>query len=32
MDWRKLLMGFSKQFAAHVKAKGDFASGMTCFV
>lgn len=32
MDWRKLLIGFAKQFAAHVKAKGDFASGTTCFV
>ena len=32
MDWRKLLMGFAKQFAAHVKAKGDFVSGTTCFV
>lgn len=32
MDWRKLLMGFSKQFAAHVKTKGDFASATTCFV
>ena len=26
MDWRKLLMGFANQFAAHVKASGDFAS------
>ncbi len=32
MDWRKLLMGFAKQFAAHVKGSGDFASGITCFV
>jgi len=32
MDWRKLLMGFAKQFAAHVKASGDFAPGITCFV
>lgn len=32
MDWRKLLMGFAKQFAAHVKASGDFASRITCFV
>jgi len=32
MDWRKLLMCFAKQFAAHVKASGDFASGTTCFV
>lgn len=32
MDWRKLLIGFAKQFVAHVKAKGDSASGTTCFV
>ncbi len=32
MDWRKLLLGFAKQFAAHVKAKGDYPSGTTCFV
>jgi hypothetical protein len=32
MNWRKLLMGFAKQFALHVKAKGDSASGTTCFV
>ena len=32
MDWRKLLMGFAKQFAAHLKDKGDFVSGTTCFV
>ena len=32
MDWRKLLMAFAKQFAAHVKAKGDSVSGVTCFV
>jgi hypothetical protein len=32
MDWRKLLMGFAKQFAWQVKAKGDFVSGTTCFV
>ena len=32
MDWRKLLLGFAKQFAAHVKAKGDYLSGTTCFV
>lgn len=32
MDWRKLLMAFAKQFASHVKAKGDPASGVTCFV
>jgi hypothetical protein len=32
MNWRNLLMGFAKQFALHVKAKGDSASGTTCFV
>ena len=32
MDLRKLLMGFAKQFAAHVSAKGDSASGTNCFV
>ncbi|MBC8321485.1 MAG: transposase [Bacteroidetes bacterium] len=32
MDWRKLLMGFAKQFAAHVKAKGDLNPGISCFV
>lgn len=32
MDWRKLLIGFAKQFASHVKAKGDSASGTACFV
>lgn len=32
MDWRKLLLGFAKQFAWHVKAKGDPVSGTTCFV
>jgi len=32
MDWRKLLLGFAKQFAAHVKAKGDHLSETTCFV
>ena len=32
MDWRKLLMGFAKQFTAHVRAKGDFATGTNCFV
>jgi len=32
MDWRKLLIGFAKQFAAHVKAKGDLAPKTTCFV
>jgi len=32
MNWRKLLMGFAKQFIAHAKAKGDHNSGVTCFV
>lgn len=32
MDWRKLLLGFAKQFASQVKAKGDFVSGVTCFI
>ncbi|MBW6535985.1 MAG: transposase [Mariniphaga sp.] len=32
MDWRKLLLGLAKQFAAHVRAKGDYLSGTTCFV
>lgn len=32
MDWRKLLMGFAKQFTMHVKAKGDLTSSTTCFV
>ncbi len=32
MDWRKLLMGFAKQFVAQAKSKGDATSGATCFV
>jgi hypothetical protein len=32
MDWRKLLMGFARQFASHIKAKGDNTPGVTCFV
>jgi hypothetical protein len=32
MDWRKLLMGFAKQFVGHVKAKGDYLSEITCFI
>ena len=32
MDWRKLLMGFAKQFVAQAKSKGDATSGPTCFV
>jgi hypothetical protein len=32
MDWRKLLMGFAKQFRAQASTKGDNATGVTCFV
>jgi len=32
MNWRKLLMSFAKQFANHVKSKGEHTSGVTCFV
>jgi hypothetical protein len=32
MYWRKLLLGFAKQFASQVKSKGDSLSGATCFV
>ena len=32
MDWRKLLMGFAKQFAAQAKSNGDNTPGITCFV
>lgn len=33
MDWRKLLLGFAKQFAGHVKSKGGQTTGsVTCFV
>jgi hypothetical protein len=32
MDWRKLLLGFAKQFAWLVKANGDPVSATTCFV
>jgi hypothetical protein len=32
MDWRKLLLGFAKQFVWQVKAKGDPVSETTCFV
>ncbi|MBK5263417.1 MAG: hypothetical protein JJE17_12755 [Peptostreptococcaceae bacterium] len=32
MDWRKLLIGFAKQFVALAKANGDNAPGVTCFV
>lgn len=32
MNWRKLLIGFAKQFVAQVKANGDNISGVTCFV
>jgi len=32
MDWRKLLIGFAKQFVALAKANGDNTPGVTCFV
>jgi len=32
MNWRNLLMGLAKQFALHVKSKGDSVLGTTCFV
>ena len=32
MDWRKLLMGFAKQFLAQAKSNGDNTPGVTCFV
>jgi hypothetical protein len=32
MNWRKLLIGFAKQFVALAKANGDNTSGVTCFV
>jgi len=32
MDWRRLLLGFAKQFASQVKSKGDSLPGTTCFV
>jgi hypothetical protein len=32
MDWRKLLLGFAKQFIAITKARGDNTPGITCFV
>lgn len=32
MDWRKLLLGFAKQFVQHVKVKGDPISEPTCFI
>ena len=32
MDWRKLLIGFAKQFLKQVKEKGDCSTGATCFV
>ncbi len=32
MDWRKLLVGFTKQFAAHVRVSSDNLSATTCFV
>lgn len=32
MDWRKLLMGFARQFVKHVQEKGGQEPGITCFV
>jgi len=32
MNWRKLLLGFTKQFIHRTKEKGDQNSGITCFV
>lgn len=32
MDWRKLLMGFAKQFLSQAKSNGDNTPGVTCFV
>jgi hypothetical protein len=32
MDWSKLLLGFAKQFARHVKIKGDSVFGTTCLL
>jgi hypothetical protein len=32
MNWRKLLIGFAKQFVAHVKANGDNIRAVSCFV
>jgi len=32
MNWRKLLIGFAKQFVALAKANGDNTSVVTCFV
>lgn len=32
MDWRKLLLGLAKEFKAHVRARGDSISEITCFV
>jgi hypothetical protein len=32
MNWRKLLIGFARQFVKHVEEKGDNNTGITCFV
>ena len=32
MNWRSLLMGMAKQFANHVRDKGDVSTGVKCFV
>lgn len=32
MNWRNLLIGFTKQFFAHVKSKGEVLSRINCFV
>jgi hypothetical protein len=32
MDWRKLLMGFAKQFKSLTQAKGDQSTSVKCFV
>ncbi len=32
MDWRKLLIGFAKQFISITKEKGDQNNGIKCFV
>jgi hypothetical protein len=32
MNWRSLLWGFAKQFAKHVKEKGDNDTAIRCFV
>ncbi len=32
MNWRKLLLGFAKQFAVHIKEKSEQNTGKKCFV